>query len=85
MALTKLNFPSDTILQVKEIASNHYSLTLSTSYVSTDLRLSITPSSISSKILVLANVNVYDNTQAVHGATTIYLSLIHISEPTRRM
>mgnify|MGYP006226093109 FL=1 len=72
MALTKLNFPSDTILQVKEIASNHYSLTLSTSYVSTDLRLSITPSSISSKILVIANVNVYDNTQAVHGATTIY-------------
>lgn len=72
MALTKLNFPSDTILQVKEIATNGYSLTLSTSYVSTDLRLSITPSSISSKILVIANVNVYDNTQAVHGATTIY-------------
>tara|TARA_B100001248_G_scaffold136639_2_gene102586 strand:- start:8877 stop:9389 length:513 start_codon:yes stop_codon:yes gene_type:complete len=72
MALTKLNFPSNTILQVKEKATNSSAFTQGTNYMSSALRLSITPSSTSSKILVIPSANMYNNSSGAHGLATVY-------------
>ena len=72
MALTKLNFPSDTVLQVKEKATNSSAFTQGTNYMSSALRLSITPSSTSSKILVIPSANMFNDTRGTHGLATVY-------------
>ncbi len=46
--------------------------TTSTSFVNTSLAATITPISTSNKILVLANVNMYGDTNNIHSVCTVY-------------
>ena len=50
--------------------------TTSTSFVDTSLAATITPISASNKILVLANVNMYGDTNDVHSVCTVYRGTI---------
>ena len=72
MSLTKLNFPSDTVLQVKEKATNSAAFSNFNTFLSSALRLSITPSSTSSKILVIASANMFNDHRNSHGIATVY-------------
>ena len=50
--------------------------TTSTSFVATSLTATITPTSTSNKILVIANVNMYGDTNDVHSVCTVYRGTI---------
>lgn len=66
-------FPAGSVLQVVSAATTTSTSTTSSSYVAvTNLTASITPSSTSSKILVLVNMNIYSNISGTEGAFTIY-------------
>jgi hypothetical protein len=62
------------VLQVISVVNTTTSSTTSTSFVSvsTPISVSITPSSASSKILVMASVNVRANTQDYYIGTTLF-------------
>ena len=66
-AITSAALPAGSVLQVKEFVDVGSSIfTTSTSFVDTGIHLAITPSSASSKILVIANFNA--NTGAGSGS-----------------
>ena len=50
--------------------------TTSTSFVDTSLAATITPISASNKILVIANVNMYGDTNDIHSVCTVYRGTI---------
>ena len=50
--------------------------TTSTSFVNTSLAATITPTSASNKILVIANVNMYGDTNDIHSVCTVYRGTI---------
>ena len=50
--------------------------TTSTSFVDTSLAATITPTSASNKILVIANVNMYGDTNDIHSVCTVYRGTI---------
>ena len=66
--LTSTEMPTGSVLQVVNVASSTQQSTTSTSYVDTALTVSITPSSTSSKILLIADV-----VGIWHGGATRYL------------
>lgn len=82
MALTKLNnqslsavtaagLPSGSVLQVKEAEYSTQTDISSTSYADSGLSLSITPTSSSSKILVITNVHCYINGTGLIGVNVV--------------
>ena len=68
VALADSDMPAGAVLQVVHDSLASATATTSASYVDTALSLTITPSSTSSKILIIANV-----TGIWHGAANIYL------------
>jgi hypothetical protein len=54
---TNTNFPAGSVLQVVNATNSTYATTTSTTYADTGLTASITPSSSSSKILVIVSLN----------------------------
>jgi len=82
MALTKLNnqslsavtaagLPAGSVLQVVEGAYNTQTDIPSTSYTDSGLSVSITPTSTSSKILVITNVHAYINGTGLIGLNVV--------------
>lgn len=71
-AIEKADLPAGTVLQVVQGLYATATSTTSTSYVSTSLTASITPSSSSSKILVCCDVPVYQAGTAQSGYYTVY-------------
>jgi hypothetical protein len=73
VSLTGAALPAGSVLQVVSNSNATNTSTTSTSYVAvTDLTQSITPSSTSSKILILVNMNLYVSSIGSEGAITIY-------------
>ena len=70
-----LNAPGHVIQTVYATQASQESTT-STSFVNTSLAATITPTSASNKILVLANVNMYGDTNDVHSVCTVYRGTI---------
>ena len=74
MALTRLNnqaLPSGSVLQVVSATGIGVSTT-STSFVTSNLTATITPSSTSSKILILLNAAMYNGTTGMHAVATVF-------------
>ncbi len=70
---TTTGFPAGAVLQVVSAFTTTNTSTTSSSYVAvTNLTASIIPSSASSKILVLVNMNIYGTLSGTEGAMTIY-------------
>lgn len=69
----RANWGAGGVLQVVSAATTTNTSTTSASYVAvTNLTASITPSSTTSKILVLVNMNLYGSNSSTEGAVTIY-------------
>jgi len=82
---TTTGFPAGSVLQVVSASDSTYGQTTSTSFVDTTLSATITPTSSSSKILVLASLNgvgkggadFYTNFRIIRGASTQVIYLMH--------
>ena len=72
---SKVSIPGHVIQSVYATQASQESTT-STSFVNTSLAATITPTSASNKILVLANVNMYGDTNDVHSVCTVYRGTI---------
>ena len=72
---TVLQAPGHVIQTVYATQAGQASTT-STSFVATSLTATITPTSTSNKILVIANVNMYGDTNDVHSVCTVYRGTI---------
>ena len=70
-----LNAPGHVIQTVYATQAGQASTT-STSFVATSLTATITPTSTSNKILVIANVNMYGDTNDKHSVCTVYRGTI---------
>ena len=65
--------PAGSVLQVVQGAYTTFSSTSSTSFVDTGVEATITPTSVSSKILVLANLNgIYKSGSSIYSNTALY-------------
>ena len=75
--------PAGSIIQVKQVSTGVFLSTTNTSYVDmTNMTLSITPSSTSSKILILASLSVAaqrSGTVDIHGSTRLMRDTTEIS------
>ena len=70
--LGKARLPTGSVLQVVNATYNTSFTTTSTSFQATGLTASITPTSSTSKILILVSQELYQNTAANSGIMTIY-------------
>lgn len=70
--LPKARLPAGTVLQTLQFVSNTQTSTTSGSFTATNFTLSITPSSVNSKILINYNIPLYMGGNAVLATTTIY-------------
>lgn len=69
----RANFGAGAVLQVVSNGTTTNTSTTSSSYVAaTNLTQSITPSSTSSKILILVNMNLYGSNSTTEGVITVY-------------
>ena len=80
-ALPDANAPSGSVIQVVNATSNTQVTTTSTSYVTTGLTASITPSSSTSKILVIATFQAYANSGGLSSYFTLYRNSSEITSP----
>jgi len=60
------------VLQVVSASTGNNVSTTSTSFVTSNLTATITPSSTSSKILILLNAAMYNSTNSVHAVATVF-------------
>lgn len=71
-AISGLENTPDLVLQVVNVKSTAAQSTTSSTFQDTALTASITPSSTSSKILILANVSMYASTGTTQGSATVF-------------
>ena len=75
MALTKIRdagLPAGSVLQVVNATLTSAASTTSSTFQNTSLTASITPSSTSSKILIIASASMYTSNSATQGAATVF-------------
>lgn len=81
--IPKVTMPAGAVLQVVQGSTTTNTSTTSSTYVAvTNLTASITPSSSTSKILVMVNVNIFCQSSNVEGAITIYRNGADLSTGT---
>jgi hypothetical protein len=68
------------VLQVVSATYNVYTITTSTSYVTSGLEVSITPSSASNKVLIIANGVGLILSSATHAAFTLFRGATNLSD-----
>lgn len=74
--------PAGTVLQVVQGSISSPTTTTSTSYVTTGLSASITPTASTNKVLVLVSSSVYANTSGVQSFQTIYRNSTDLASPS---
>lgn len=79
---TRSQLPAGTVLQVVQDSASGQTLTTSTTYTATGLAATITPTSATSKVLVLVSGGDLDNTSAERQMyVTIYRNSTNLSNP----